>query len=82
MRSLLRLGLLGLTIGLSACAGAGESPTMADALFPIPYLMKQQRAKPLPPYSGGGVQTPAPTAYERIYGNARSSRIASPMRES
>lgn len=59
MTRIVRIGLLGLTLGLSACAGAGESPTMADALFPLPYLMKQQRAHPLPPYAGGGVQTPA-----------------------
>jgi hypothetical protein len=58
MTRMVRIGLLGLTLGLGACAGAGESPKTADMIFPIPYLLKQQRTNPLPPY--GGRHAPAP----------------------
>jgi hypothetical protein len=65
MRQVMRMGLLGLTVVLSACAGAGESPTVADTVFPLPYLFKQHRAQPLPPYSGGALPTPAPAVSDR-----------------
>jgi hypothetical protein len=45
MRQTLRFGLLGLTLGLSACAGAGESPTMADSFSDF-LLMLDQRTPP------------------------------------
>jgi len=50
MSQWLRWGFLFATVGLSACAGAGESPTVPDMIFPLPYLIKQRHTTPLPAY--------------------------------
>jgi hypothetical protein len=44
MRRRLWWGVVGLSLMLGACAGPGQPPTTADAIFPLPYLIKRQRA--------------------------------------
>jgi hypothetical protein len=41
MRRWLWIGMLALAV--SGCAGPREPPTTADLIFPLPYLIKQQR---------------------------------------
>ena len=41
------IGVMGLGLLMSACAGPNEPPTTADLLFPIPWVLKQPR--PLAP---------------------------------
>jgi len=45
------VGLLGLGLVMGACAGPGQPPTTADLIFPLPYLIKKQRAESPPPVS-------------------------------
>jgi len=36
----LLVGLFGVALLMTACAGAGQAPTTADLIFPLPYLIK------------------------------------------
>jgi hypothetical protein len=38
------IGVLGLGLLMSACAGPKEPPKTADVILPLPYLLKKQRA--------------------------------------
>jgi hypothetical protein len=55
MRRWLLVGLLGLGLVMSACAGPGQPPTTADLLFPLPDLLKTH---------GSGTSAPAQSAPE------------------
>jgi hypothetical protein len=56
MRTRLWWGMVGISLMLGACAGPGQPPATADAIFPLPYLIKRQRA--VSPYVE--TQQPAP----------------------
>jgi hypothetical protein len=59
MRRVLWVGLLGCGLVLSACAGPGERPTKADMIFPIPWVFKQQQARPtLPAENSSALERP------------------------
>jgi hypothetical protein len=56
MRRWLWVGVLGVGLLVSACAGPGQAPKTGDLLFPLPYLIKN--------HGSGKASTPAPEGVE------------------
>ncbi len=52
MRRWRLVGVLGMGLLMSACAGPGQPPSTADLVFPLPYIIKN--------HGGGKAPAPAP----------------------